>query len=201
MIRRLFYSRLTLWCLNHFFSLFYKKEFLQGKFFEEKRMGWLWAFQSLPGRIWGRNRKIPFPVGKNTLLSNSHNLVFDNSSINVFQMSGCYFQCHNGRIIIGKDVEIAPNCGIITTNHDIYNPKNHVDGKDIMIGDNSWIGMNSVILPGITLGEHTVVGAGSVVTHSFPDGHVVIAGVPAKIIKKMDRSLNNNGLEESGKLN
>ena len=45
--------------------------------------------------------------------------------------------------------------------------------------------MNSVILPGVTLGPGTVVGAGSVVTHSFPEGHCVIAGVPAKLIRNL----------------
>jgi acetyltransferase-like isoleucine patch superfamily enzyme len=42
--------------------------------------------------------------------------------------------------------------------------------------------MNAVILPGVTLGDHTIVGAGSVVTHSFPEGHCTIAGNPAKKI-------------------
>ena len=45
--------------------------------------------------------------------------------------------------------------------------------------------MNSVILPGVVLGEHTVVGAGSIVTKSFPEGYCVIAGNPAKIIRKI----------------
>ncbi|MBO8759626.1 type 8 capsular polysaccharide synthesis protein Cap8J, partial [Staphylococcus aureus] len=57
--------------------------------------------------------------------------------------------------------------------------------EDVKIGNYSWIGMNSVILPGVELGEHTIVGAGSVVTKSFPEGNVVIGGNPAKIIKKI----------------
>lgn len=186
MIRSVFYSKPILWFCKLFFGLFYNKEYLKGKYFEDKRMGWIWAFIGLPGKIWGRNRSIPWPVGKNTLVSHAHNLIFDNSSINVFQMPGCYFQCNKGKIVLGRNVYIAPNCGIITTNHSIYNPDEHVAGEDIIIGNSCWIGMNSVILPGVVLGDHTTVGAGSVVTRSFPDGRVVIAGVPAKVIRKLD---------------
>ena len=46
--------------------------------------------------------------------------------------------------------------------------------------------MNSVILPGVTLGDHTIVGAGSVVTKSFPDGDCVIAGNPARMIRRLN---------------
>ena len=46
--------------------------------------------------------------------------------------------------------------------------------------------MNSVILPGVTLGEDMVVGAGSIVTKSFPDGHCIIAGNPAKLIRNLN---------------
>jgi acetyltransferase-like isoleucine patch superfamily enzyme len=56
-------------------------------------------------------------------------------------------------------------------------------GKDVIIGKKCWIGMNSVILPGVCLGDHTIVGAGSVVTKSFPDGNCIIAGNPARIIR------------------
>ena len=47
--------------------------------------------------------------------------------------------------------------------------------------------MNSIILPNVTLGDFTIVGAGSVVTKSFPEGYCVIAGNPAKIIKQLDK--------------
>jgi acetyltransferase-like isoleucine patch superfamily enzyme len=57
------------------------------------------------------------------------------------------------------------------------------DSKPITLGISCWVGMNSVILPGVSLGDHTIVGAGSVVTKSFPDGFCVIAGNPAKLIR------------------
>lgn len=78
---------------------------------------------------------------------------------------------------------MAPNVGIITTNHDILDPGKHVPGKPIVIGDNCWVAMNAVILPGVVLGNGTIVAAGSVVTKSFPQGRCVIGGVPAKVIK------------------
>lgn len=75
--------------------------------------------------------------------------------------------------------------GIITQNHDPQNPNKHLPAKEVVIGDNCWIGMNAVILPGVHLGDHITVDAGAVVTHSF-EGNCVIAGNPARIIKKFD---------------
>jgi acetyltransferase-like isoleucine patch superfamily enzyme len=60
-----------------------------------------------------------------------------------------------------------------------------MDGKDVIIGKKCWIGMNAIILPGVQLGDNTIVGAGSVVTKPFPDGNILIAGNPAKIIKRL----------------
>ncbi|MFH4151026.1 DapH/DapD/GlmU-related protein, partial [Acinetobacter baumannii] len=87
-------------------------------------------------------------------------------------------------IYIGKGSYIAPNVGIITSNHDLADLESHTEGKDVVIGDKCWIGMNSVILPGVVLGNGTIVAAGAVVTKSFKQGNIVIAGVPAKIIKE-----------------
>lgn len=92
----------------------------------------------------------------------------------------------NGGIYIGDYVTIARNVGIISGNHDVYDHSKHID-KEVRIGDHSWIGMNVMIMPGVVLGPRTVVGAGSVVTKSFPDGYCVIAGNPARLIKELDR--------------
>ena len=54
----------------------------------------------------------------------------------------------------------------------------------VVIGDGSWLGTNAVVLPGVTIGRHVAVGAGSVVTGDLPDNSVA-AGVPARIIKTL----------------
>ena len=99
---------------------------------------------------------------------------------------GCYIQ-GIGRIHIGDYTLVGPNVGIISANHDPLDPSKHVYSK-VEIGSYCWLGMGSIILPGVELGNHTVVAAGSVVTKSFPDGFVVIGGNPAKIIKAIPES-------------
>ena len=133
-----------------------------------------------------RKRGIRFPISELTRLSNGRNLIVDNSSLNVFQQPGCFFQNYEANITIGKDVYIAANVGVITQNHNPANPNEHLPAKEVVIGDNCWIGMNAVILPGVKLGPYTTVGAGSVVTHSFEDGYCVIAGNPARLIRKFE---------------
>jgi len=98
---------------------------------------------------------------------------------------GCYIQ-GNGKLIIGNYVRIGPNVGILSGNHDIYNHFKQ-DRRVTIIGDYTWIGMNSVILPGVVLGPRTVVGAGAVVTKSFPEGYCVIGGNPANHLKIIDK--------------
>ena len=183
-MRRLLYSRLVKKILRTFFSLFYDKKYLQGYFFDTKRMGWLWAWQGLRGRRQGNNKKIPYPVHPNTIVS-ADRVHFDPDNLNLFQPPGCYWQVHDADIYVGKGTYVAPNVGLITTNHDPANPDRHLPGAEIHIGEKCWIGMNAVILPGVTLGDHTVVGAGAVVTKSFPEGHVVLGGVPAQKIKDL----------------
>lgn len=166
-------------------SLFYKKEFLHGKYFDESRFGFVWCWRGIGRSFKMRSRGIRFPVGKNTRISNGRNLKFDVSSLNIFQQPGCFYQNYEAMIKIGKDVHIAGNVGIITQNHNPQNPDEHLPAKPVTIGNHCWIGMNAVILPGVVLGDYTTVGAGSVVTHSF-DGHCVIGGNPARVIKTFE---------------
>tara|TARA_B100000780_G_C21106179_1_gene446717 strand:+ start:1293 stop:1814 length:522 start_codon:yes stop_codon:yes gene_type:complete len=92
-----------------------------------------------------------------------------------------------GKIEIGDDCSIAADCKIISGNHNIDRLDTPINTQgyeieDIKIEKNVWLGFNVLIMPGVSLGSGTVVGAGSVVTKSFPKNSV-IAGSPAKLIK------------------
>jgi len=99
--------------------------------------------------------------------------------------SGNYIQ-GKAEVHFGNYVRLAPNVGVLSSNHDLYDHRKSID-KKVVIGDYSWVGMNSVILPGVKLRTRTIVAAGSVVTKSFPEGYCVIAGSPAKIIRHLDK--------------
>lgn len=125
-----------------------------------------------------------FPTDKNCLLSNSNKIYVGINSL--IGRLGNYLQ-GAGNLYIGNYVRFAPNVGGLTSNHDLYDQRKNVL-KEVIIGDYYWIGMNSIVLPGVTLGTRTIIAAGSVVTKSFPDGFCVIGGSPAKIIKELDPS-------------
>ena len=147
--------------------LFYDKKFLRGRWFEESSLGWTWCWRNLwMQKVMGINRDIPFPVFFRNEVSSAENLVFDPDDMNDFNAFGCYFQNFAAKIVIGKGSYIAPNVGLVTANHVLTDLEQHQPGKDIVLGKNCWIGMNSTVLPGVVLGDHTVVGAGSVVTKS-----------------------------------
>jgi acetyltransferase-like isoleucine patch superfamily enzyme len=70
-------------------------------------------------------------------------------------------------------------------NHDLADYRCYVAGDPIVIGKNSWIASAAIILPEVVLGEHTVVAAGAVVTRSFPEGNQILAGCPAKVLRRL----------------
>ena len=136
-------------------------------------------------KFWlSRDKSCYWPVNGTSLVTHPQNIyVGINSKLGV--QTNNYIQ-GNGGIYIGNYVTIARNVGIISANHDVYDHSKH-HGKEVRIDDYCWIGMNVVIMPGVHLGPRTIVGAGAVVTKSFPDGYCVIGGNPAKLIKELDK--------------
>lgn len=167
-------------------GLFFDRSYLRGKWFEQRKIGWLWVINAIWfQKILGFNRGLPIPVHHTIKISNFKNLVLGEDNLNNFQSNGIYFQNYSAKIHLGDGCFIAPNVGLITANHDPASPDKTLPGRDIVLGPRCWIGMNAVILPGVTLGPQTIVGAGSVVTKSFPDGNQIIAGNPARVIKSV----------------
>lgn len=97
-----------------------------------------------------------------------------------------------GGITIGDNVSISAGAWLVSGSHDMNDP-NHVSiYKPIVIGNYAWIGMRSMVLGGITVGEGAVVMAGAVVTRDI-EPYTVVAGVPAKVIG--ERKLRNPSYE------
>ena len=102
----------------------------------------------------------------------------------VFINSGCKFQDQGG-IYIGDGALIGHNTTLATLNHGML-PEERGDliPKPIHIGKNVWIGSNSTILPGVTIGDNAVIGAGSIVTKDIPENMIAV-GNPAKVIRSI----------------
>lgn len=95
-----------------------------------------------------------------------------------------------GPVKVGNDVRLAQNVVLSGLNHnyDKIDSPIHAQGvstKPIIIEDESWIGANVVVVPGVTIGKHSIVAAGSVVTKNVPE-YSVVAGNPARILKQYD---------------
>lgn len=89
----------------------------------------------------------------------------------------------SGTITIEDNVQVAAYVKLISNNHDPYD-RMVLTCKPVVLKRNCWIGAGAVILPGVTVGENSIVGAGSVVTKDVPD-NTVVAGNPAKFIKQL----------------
>ena len=111
-------------------------------------------------------------------------VIDDNFTMNSNSQLGASF----GKIIIGNDCAIAPNCVLRASNHTFDNPnipsreQGHTYGE-IIIEDDVWISSNCVITADTKIGKSSIIGAGSVVTKNV-EPYSILGGVPAKLIKK-----------------
>lgn len=90
-------------------------------------------------------------------------------------------------IEIGDNCQMAPNVAIYTAGHPVYpatRDSGYEYGKKVKIGNSVWLGGNTVVCPGVTIGDNVVIGAGSVVTKDIPDWSIA-AGNPCKVLRKI----------------
>ncbi len=93
-----------------------------------------------------------------------------------------------GDVVFGDDVRIGPNCSFITANHAL-DPEQRKNGHEIFqpihVGNNVWFGANVTVLPGVTIGDDSIIAAGSVVDRDIPSG-VLAVGVPCRVKRLLD---------------
>lgn len=135
-------------------------------------------------RWWGAavDRTASFHGG--TYFSNPRNL---RAGQRVFVNRNCYLDAH-AAIVLGNDVVVGHNTRIVTSNHEIGPSSRRagaVTARAVHIQDGAWLGADCIVLPGLTIGPGAIVAAGSVVTTDVePD--VLVAGVPAKVVRRLD---------------
>lgn len=158
-----------------------------------------WFQYFIAQRLFGINYRVFWPVHWSSIVTHPDRIkfpIFDRSGGGLHfpgVMPGQYIQ-GNGGISIGKNCIMAMGVKIISSNHDINDYSKHLSGG-VVIGDNCWLGVNSVVLPGVTLGNHVVVAAGAVVSKSF-GANCLIGGVPARKIKDLPIYTGENSMDD-----
>lgn len=128
------------------------------------------------------NCHVPWPIHPSSFVKGTEKILAGDNCPGYAPF--CYIDGRNG-IEIGSNVWIGPGVKLISMNHDTSDYETYIKEGPIKIGNNCWLAANSIILPGVSLAEHTIVAAGSVVNKSFHEMNTIIAGVPAKTVKKL----------------
>ncbi len=176
----LLYSVIPKFLLRVFFEKLIKPKFsIETKYTQVPITFDLWYNQAIGGHC----SSVYWPVHKSSLVLSPEN-IYCGIETSPGYMPGNYIQGF-GKIYIGDYTQIGPNVGIISSNHSLEDNRKSIK-LAVHIGKYSWLGFGCCVLPGVKLGPYTIVGAGSIVTKSFPKGYCVIAGNPAKIVKKLN---------------
>lgn len=137
--------------------------------------------RNLLGQIWGQ------PLDESVRMFPPFHTAFGKfarAGKGVFINFGCTF-LDRGGITLEEGVFVGPNAQLITENHpEQPSIRHNVYAKPITVKRGAWIGAGAVMLPGVRVGEHSIVGAGAVVTKDVPD-KVIVAGNPARIVRSI----------------
>jgi hypothetical protein len=181
---RLFIKRIALAIVRFIVRRCYAPQYLRGHLFEGTNSGWALALRFIVWqRVLGYHRHVPWPMPPHAMLSDHKAINFDPEWWDIFIGFGVDYQNFAAPITVGRGTYVAAGVTFVTANHDPEDPSRHLPGKPITVGENCWLGTRAVLLPGVVLGDRTTVGAGAVVTQSFPDGHCIVAGVPARVLR------------------
>jgi acetyltransferase-like isoleucine patch superfamily enzyme len=134
----------------------------------------------VPQKLFRINGRVPWPVHFTSRVLYPERITVGDCCAPGLAGS-CYIQARNG-IIVGNNLWTGPGVGLISSNHDLNDYRRHVSSKPLTIGDNVWIGMNAVLLPGISVGSNVAIGANAVVTTDLPD-NVIAVGNPCRVAK------------------
>ncbi len=179
------------------------------------RLVWTWRLHSLGSRsVLARSLQINNPkavsIGAGVTISDQFilaDLCPDQGEVpKIIIGDGCIvlyrFQCNAAQSVrIGRNVLIASNVLVTDSDHVIepgglpVTRNGRFITRPVFIDDNCWIGQNAVVLKGVTIGRESIVGANSVVTHDVPSRSVV-AGNPARVIKKLNVSPGTNRVQK-----
>ncbi|HMO61645.1 MAG TPA: acyltransferase [Ferruginibacter sp.] len=131
----------------------------------------------------GGNKMAYWPVHWTSTVYDADKIVVGVGSCPGF--TGGAYITGTGGLTIGDYCIFAKNLVIVTANHNVYDIRERIPSP-VKIGSYCWLGAGAKIMPGVVLGDFTIVAAGAVVTKSFEKGYCVLGGIPAKVISELD---------------
>lgn len=127
------------------------------------------------------NGRVPWPVHRTSRVLYHRRISVGNNAA-PGRNGSCYIQARNG-IKIGHNLRMGPSCGLISSNHDVNDYDQWNPARPIEIGNNVWLGMSVIVMPGVKIGNNVVIGANSVVTKDIPSNSIAY-GNPCKVVKE-----------------
>ena len=170
------------WIINYFYPEYYRPKYGYLKYYI------IFFHYLIPQKLFRLNPKVKWPVHFTSKVIDPQNIkkgILCDPGDNISN----YIQATNG-ITFGNNVEIGPGVKIISANHSFEDFIKQSKSKSIEIGNNVWIGANSIILPKTKIGNNVIIGAGSVVTKNISSNSIAV-GNPCKVIKIKSPYLKN----------
>lgn len=163
--------------INFFYPAYFRPRYGYQKYYK------LFFHYLIPQKLFRLNPKVKWPVHFTSKVIDPQKIekgVLCDPGDNLHN----YIQATNG-IRLGNNIEFGPGVKLISSNHEPTNFSKHLKCKPIVIGNNVWIGANSIILPEVKIGNNVIIGAGSIVVKNIPS-NVIAVGNPCNVIKLKD---------------